>query len=233
LIEVVFFAFSRLQIENQNLHRVNTSLHEKNHFLSLKHAELQERINAEETKNEELQNKLELVMKENEMKDAQLSYLNRQIQDYRIKMALEKIKEKLYSQNRQKEREKAKNVKIEEEFEQNWLINESEVRISRSSSEIEQMAPEAEPQQSEEISPEKGKRRPRKKRVSQKIVPVQLEEEEEFRFRMAEDRELREECGRRARKNTLTESMDLIPEDEHEYYESVESPKKSQISAKL
>ncbi len=43
----------RLQAENTNLHRVNTSLHEKNHFLSLKHAELEERINAAETKNEE------------------------------------------------------------------------------------------------------------------------------------------------------------------------------------
>ncbi len=45
--------------ENKNLHRLNTSLHEKNHFLSLKQAEFEERFNAEETKNEELQNKLD------------------------------------------------------------------------------------------------------------------------------------------------------------------------------
>ena len=45
--------------ENKNLHRLNTSLHEKNHFLSLKQAEFEELINAEQTKNEELQNKLD------------------------------------------------------------------------------------------------------------------------------------------------------------------------------
>ncbi|XP_059099011.1 E3 ubiquitin-protein ligase Bre1-like [Tigriopus californicus] len=49
----------RLQSENSNLHRLNTSLHEKNHYLALKHAELEEGINAEETKNEELQNKVD------------------------------------------------------------------------------------------------------------------------------------------------------------------------------
>lgn len=49
----------RLQLENSNLHRLNTSLHEKNHYLALKHAELEEAINAEETKNEELQNKVD------------------------------------------------------------------------------------------------------------------------------------------------------------------------------
>jgi E3 ubiquitin-protein ligase BRE1 len=45
--------------ENKNLHRLNTSLHERNHFLSLKQAEFEELINAEQTKNEELQNKLD------------------------------------------------------------------------------------------------------------------------------------------------------------------------------
>ena len=45
--------------ENKNLHRLNTSLHEKNHFLSLKQAEFEELINAEQTKSEELQNKLD------------------------------------------------------------------------------------------------------------------------------------------------------------------------------
>ena len=39
--------------------QLNTSLHEKNHFLSLKQAEFEEQINAERTKNEELQNKLD------------------------------------------------------------------------------------------------------------------------------------------------------------------------------
>ena len=45
--------------ENKNLHRLNTSLHERNHFLSLKQAEFEELINAETTKNEELQNKVD------------------------------------------------------------------------------------------------------------------------------------------------------------------------------
>lgn len=49
----------QLQNENKALHHLNTSLHEKNHFLSLKQAESQELINAEVTKNEELQNKLD------------------------------------------------------------------------------------------------------------------------------------------------------------------------------
>ena len=50
---------SQLVKENKNLHRLNTSLHERNHFLSLKQAEFEELINAEQTKNEELQNKLD------------------------------------------------------------------------------------------------------------------------------------------------------------------------------
>ena len=50
---------ARLQNENSNLHRINTSLHKENHFLSLKHAQFEERITAEETKNEELQNKVD------------------------------------------------------------------------------------------------------------------------------------------------------------------------------
>lgn len=50
---------AQLVNENKNLHRLNTSLHEKNHFLTLKHAEFEELINAEQTKNEELQNKLD------------------------------------------------------------------------------------------------------------------------------------------------------------------------------
>jgi E3 ubiquitin-protein ligase BRE1 len=45
---------SQLVKENKNLHRLNTSLHERNHFLSLKQAEFEELINAEQTKNEEL-----------------------------------------------------------------------------------------------------------------------------------------------------------------------------------
>jgi len=49
----------KLVKENKNLHRLNTSLHEKNHFLSLKQAEFEELINAEQTKSEELQNKLD------------------------------------------------------------------------------------------------------------------------------------------------------------------------------
>ena len=49
----------QLQRENKALQHLNTSLHEKNHFLSLKQAESQELINAEVTKNEELQNKLD------------------------------------------------------------------------------------------------------------------------------------------------------------------------------
>ena len=50
---------AQLVKENKNLHRLNTSLHERNHFLSLKQAEFEELINAEQTKNEELQNKLD------------------------------------------------------------------------------------------------------------------------------------------------------------------------------
>jgi len=50
---------SQLVSENKSLHRLNTSLHEKNHFASLKQAEFEELINAETTKNEELQNKLD------------------------------------------------------------------------------------------------------------------------------------------------------------------------------
>ena len=46
-------------MQNKALHHLNTSLHEKNHFLSLKEAEFEERIFAETTKNEELQNKLD------------------------------------------------------------------------------------------------------------------------------------------------------------------------------
>ena len=49
------------QKENSNLHRVNTSLHERNHYLSLKQAELDEVVNAEQTKNQELQNRLDDV----------------------------------------------------------------------------------------------------------------------------------------------------------------------------
>ena len=45
--------------ENQNLHRLNTKLHESSHFLSLRQAEFDEKLNAEETKNEELQNKVD------------------------------------------------------------------------------------------------------------------------------------------------------------------------------
>ena len=50
---------AQLVKENKNLHRLNTSLHERNHFLSLKQAEFEELINAETTKNEELQNKVD------------------------------------------------------------------------------------------------------------------------------------------------------------------------------
>ena len=50
---------TQLVKENKNLHRLNTSLHERNHFLSLKQAEFEESINAEITKNEELQNKVD------------------------------------------------------------------------------------------------------------------------------------------------------------------------------
>merc|ERR1719188_391164 len=45
--------------ENQNLHRLNTKLHESSHFASLRQAEFDEKLNAEETKNEELQNKVD------------------------------------------------------------------------------------------------------------------------------------------------------------------------------
>merc|ERR1711997_613517 len=51
----------QLQNENKALHYLNTSLHEKNHFLSLKQAESQQEIDAEVTKNEELQNKYDDV----------------------------------------------------------------------------------------------------------------------------------------------------------------------------
>jgi len=45
--------------ENQNLHRLNTKLHESSHFQGLRQAEFDEKLNAEETKNEELQNKVD------------------------------------------------------------------------------------------------------------------------------------------------------------------------------
>ena len=41
--------------ENKNLHRLNSSLHEKKLFLSLKQAEFEELINAEHTKSEEFE----------------------------------------------------------------------------------------------------------------------------------------------------------------------------------
>ena len=50
---------AKLQKENASLHRLNTSLHERNHFLQLKYAEFEERIAAEETRKEELQNKVD------------------------------------------------------------------------------------------------------------------------------------------------------------------------------
>lgn len=58
LSPLIFLTFS-LQTENQNLHRRNTALHERNHFLALKHAELEETNHEEHTRNEELQNKFE------------------------------------------------------------------------------------------------------------------------------------------------------------------------------
>uniref|UniRef100_A0A0K2V376 E3 ubiquitin protein ligase n=1 Tax=Lepeophtheirus salmonis TaxID=72036 RepID=A0A0K2V376_LEPSM len=48
-----------LQEENKRLHYLNTQLHEKNHFLSLKQAEIQELIDAKEVKSEELLNKVD------------------------------------------------------------------------------------------------------------------------------------------------------------------------------
>lgn len=48
-----------LNFASSFISQLNTSLHEKNHFLSLKQAEFEEQINAERTKNEELQNKLD------------------------------------------------------------------------------------------------------------------------------------------------------------------------------
>ncbi|QQP54601.1 E3 ubiquitinprotein ligase Bre1like [Caligus rogercresseyi] len=48
-----------LQEENKRLHCLNTKLHEKNHFLSLKQAEIQELIDAKEVKSEELLNKVD------------------------------------------------------------------------------------------------------------------------------------------------------------------------------
>jgi len=65
----------QLQRENKALHQLNTSLHEKNHFLSLKEAEFEERIFAETTKNEELQNKcddLEYELTKYRMKNGKL-----------------------------------------------------------------------------------------------------------------------------------------------------------------
>ena len=50
---------AQLVKENKNLHRLNTSLHEKNQRFALKQAEVEELINAEKIKNEELQNKLD------------------------------------------------------------------------------------------------------------------------------------------------------------------------------
>jgi hypothetical protein len=49
----------RLQTENANLHSLNTSLHERSHFAQLRYAQFEERLAAEETRKEELQNKVD------------------------------------------------------------------------------------------------------------------------------------------------------------------------------
>ena len=48
-----------LQTANANLHQRNTGLHEKVHFATLKLASVEEKLTAEETRKEELQNKVD------------------------------------------------------------------------------------------------------------------------------------------------------------------------------
>lgn len=48
-----------LQRENKNLHAQNLSLHEKQHLMGLKAAELEEKVQALETEHAEMQNRLE------------------------------------------------------------------------------------------------------------------------------------------------------------------------------
>ena len=48
-----------LQGSNARLHQRNTNLHEQNHFATLKMAAIEEKLTAEETRKEELQNKVD------------------------------------------------------------------------------------------------------------------------------------------------------------------------------
>ncbi|XP_046446398.1 E3 ubiquitin-protein ligase Bre1-like isoform X1 [Daphnia pulex] len=50
---------AEIQAENSNLHVLNTSLHEKNHAISLKLKEMQEQLTAKETEAAELQNRVD------------------------------------------------------------------------------------------------------------------------------------------------------------------------------
>ena len=83
---------AQLVKENKNLHRLNTSLHERNHFLSLKQAEFEELINAETTKNEELQNKvddLEYELTKSRMRNGKLETVLIDTQE-KLRMYLDK-----------------------------------------------------------------------------------------------------------------------------------------------
>lgn len=59
LNEAVRQANIELQTENKNLHALVTSLHEKNHKLSLKFSEHQDQVDSMQTKNDELRNRVE------------------------------------------------------------------------------------------------------------------------------------------------------------------------------
>ncbi|KAH6932261.1 hypothetical protein HPB50_004134 [Hyalomma asiaticum] len=59
LNEAVRQANVELQTENKNLHALVTSLHEKNHKLTLKFSEHQDQVDSMQTKNDELRNRVE------------------------------------------------------------------------------------------------------------------------------------------------------------------------------
>ncbi len=77
---------AKLQRENANLHRLNTSLHERNHFLQLKYAESEERIAAEETRKEELQNKVD---------DLEYEFTKSRMRNGKLETALAETQDKL------------------------------------------------------------------------------------------------------------------------------------------
>lgn len=78
---------TELQSENANLHALNTSLHEKYHTMSLKTAELQERLTALQTEKDELANRHDDVVYECEKLNSYSEKL-----EVHLKEAMDKMK---------------------------------------------------------------------------------------------------------------------------------------------